>query len=97
MAGPTAMKRKRDGRIQPYSSVLVAAHPGDYVEVRWDGKAWQEAGPLVPPPPEPAAAIEIDPRDGVEKPAPERVEVEPETAAAPARKAKAKVAKGAGT
>ena len=95
MSAPTAMKRKRDGRIQPYSEVLVAAHPGEYSEVRWNGTEWVEGRPLAAPAPAPAAPIEIAPQDGVAKAAPERVEMEPDTAAAPARKAKAKASKGA--
>lgn len=96
MSAPLAMRRKEDGRLMPYSETLVAAKPGAYVEAVWDGKSWSDGRPLVALPASPPAQTStVPPTDGVDKAAPERVELEPDTAAAPARKAKAKASKGA--
>ena len=97
MNAPIAMKRKRDGLAMPYSKTIVAAHPGEYVELAWNGKEWTEGRPLVAPPsPPPPATTKVSPLDGVKKPVSERVQIEPDTALAPTKKAaKAKTAKAA--
>ena len=93
MSAPVAMKRKRDGIAVPYSETVVRAHPGEYVELSWDGKAWTEGRPLAAPPaPPPVPVMKVSPLDGVEKPRPARVEVEPDTAAKPKRAKKGREA-----
>jgi len=88
----TAMKRVSDGAIMPYSKTLVAAKPGEYVEMAWDAKSgkWTEKNgvPLVAvPKPAETGTIPDDADDEERKadyvdPEPETGVVEPEASAA---------------
>lgn len=78
-----AMKRLKDGEIMPYSKTLVAARPGDFVEVVWVKKTgkWEETSgvPLVAPPEPPARREPIPDDDDDDRPAAAPVDPEPET------------------
>ena len=95
MSAPLAMRRKSDGRLMPYSKTLVAANPGAFVAARLEDGKWVDGAPLAELPVTPVPAAKVSPTDGVGKAAPARVEIEPDTAASTARKAKAKASKGA--
>lgn len=80
-----SMKRKKDGRIIPYSEELVAAHPGEFLALKFDPakRTFVEGAPLLPkaksaPIDDDAVVFVVD--DGREKPpAAPRVDPEPDT------------------
>jgi hypothetical protein len=79
-----SMKRKKDGRIIPYSEELVAAHPGEFLALKFDPakRTFVEGAPLLPKakpvPIDDDAVVFVD--DGREKPpAAPRVDPEPDT------------------
>jgi hypothetical protein len=87
MSAPIAMVRKRDGFAMAYCKTLAQAHPGEFAELSWNGKEWVEGRLLADPPsPPPEPKRKISPLDGVDRPAPVRVEVEPDTAKARSKK-----------